>query len=58
MRAVLSLLPGRVRAFSSRIELLPLDARYGSHQQITLLALAAECRLYGRGEPALPKTLT
>ena len=57
-----SLLPGRVRAFSSRIELLPLDARYGSHQQITLLmlssrerdpnllALAAECRLYGRGD--------
>ena len=59
-----SLLPGRVRAFSSRIELLPLDERYGSHQQITLLmlssrerdanllALAAECRLYGRGERA------
>ena len=56
-----SLLPGRVRAFSSRIELIALDARYGSHQQITLLmlssrerdanllALAAECRLYGRG---------
>ena len=59
-----SLLPGRVRAFNSRIELLPLDERYGSHQQITLLmlssrerdanllALAAECRLYGRGERA------
>ncbi|OYO28614.1 LysR family transcriptional regulator [Janthinobacterium sp. PC23-8] len=57
-----SLLPGRVRAFSSRIELISLDERYGSHQQITLLmlssrerdanllALAAECRLYGRGE--------
>ena len=55
-----SLLPGRVRAFSSRIELIRLDARYGSHQQITLLmlssrerdanllALAAECRLYGK----------
>ena len=59
-----SLLPVRVRAFSSRIELIPLDARYGSHQQITLLmlssrerdanllALAAECRLYGRGDRA------
>ena len=59
-----SLLPGRVRAFSSRIELIALDARYGSHQQITLLmlssrerdanllALAAECRLYGRGDRA------
>lgn len=54
-----SLLPGRVAAFSSRVDLIPLDARYRSHQAITLLfprtrerdpnllALAAECRLYG-----------
>jgi LysR family malonate utilization transcriptional regulator len=56
-----SLLPGRVAEFSSRIELIALDARYGSHQAITLLmpksrerdpnllALAAECRMYGQG---------
>ncbi|MBA5689870.1 LysR family transcriptional regulator [Rugamonas apoptosis] len=54
-----SLLPGRVADFSTRIELIPLAARYGSHQAITLLlsrsrerdpnllALAAECRMYG-----------
>lgn len=54
-----SLLPGRVADFSTRIELIPLAARYGSHQTITLLlsrsrerdpnllALAAECRMYG-----------
>ena len=57
-----SLLPGRVSAFSTRIELLPLDQKYGSHQLITLLmlksrerdpnllALAAECRMYRRGD--------
>jgi LysR family malonate utilization transcriptional regulator len=54
-----SLLPGRVAGFSSRVDLIPLDARYGSRQAITLLlprsrerdpdllALAAECRMYG-----------
>lgn len=54
------LLPGRIGAFSSRIQLLPLAKKYASHQQVTLmfstsrerdpnlLALAAECRLYGR----------
>lgn len=55
-----SLLPGRVRAFSSRIELIPLAERYRARQLITLLlpdsrerdpnllALAAECRMVGR----------
>jgi LysR family malonate utilization transcriptional regulator len=55
-----SLLPGRIAEFSSRIDLIPLDARYGSRQTITLLlsktrerdpnllALAAECRMYGK----------
>jgi LysR family malonate utilization transcriptional regulator len=55
-----SLLPGRVAEFSARIQLIPLDARYVSHQRITLLlprnrerapnllALAAECRMYGQ----------
>jgi LysR family malonate utilization transcriptional regulator len=56
-----SLLPGRVAEFSSRIELIALDARYGSHQTIALLllkarerdpnllALTAECRMYRQG---------
>jgi LysR family malonate utilization transcriptional regulator len=55
-----SLLPGRVAEFSTRVDLIPLDAQYASHQQITLLfprsrerdpnllALAAECRMYGK----------
>lgn len=55
-----SLLPGRVAEFSARIQLIPLQARYVSHQRITLLlprsrernpnllALAAECRMYGK----------
>ncbi|HJV00651.1 MAG TPA: LysR family transcriptional regulator [Burkholderiaceae bacterium] len=55
-----SLLPGRVAEFSARIQLIPLAARYVSHQRITLLlprsrerspnllALAAECRMYGQ----------
>ncbi|MDB5758889.1 MAG: LysR family transcriptional regulator [Burkholderia sp.] len=55
-----SLLPGRIGAFSSRIQLIPLAEKYASHQQVTLmfpasrerdpnvLALAAECRIYGR----------
>jgi LysR family malonate utilization transcriptional regulator len=55
-----SVLPNRVAEFSNRIELIPLDARYASHQTITLLlprarerdpnllALAAECRMYGK----------
>jgi LysR family malonate utilization transcriptional regulator len=55
-----SLLPGRVGEFSPRIELMPLQEKYASRQQITLLlpknrerdpnllALAAECRMYGR----------
>lgn len=54
------LLPGRIGAFSPRIELIPLARKYASHQQVTLmfhasrerdpnlLALAAECRMYGR----------
>jgi LysR family malonate utilization transcriptional regulator len=57
-----SLLPGRVAGFSERIDLIALDARYASHQAITLLlqgarerdanllALAAECRMYGTRE--------
>lgn len=55
-----SLLPGRVAKFSSHIELIPLASKYGARQRITLLlpktrerdpnllALAAECRMYGR----------
>lgn len=55
-----SLLPGRIGEFSPRIELIPLDPKYTTRQQITLLllksrerdpnllALAAECRMYGR----------
>lgn len=55
-----SLLPGRIGPFSPRIKLIPLDKKYASHQRITLLlaksrerdqnllALAAECRMYGR----------
>jgi len=55
-----SLLPGRIGAFSPRMRLIPLDKRYASHQRIVLLlpknrerdpnllALAAECRMYGR----------
>ena len=61
-----SLLPGRVAGFSSRVDLIPLDARYGSRQTITLLlsrsrerdpnllALAAECRMYGTRAHDLP----
>jgi LysR family malonate utilization transcriptional regulator len=61
-----SLLPGRVAGFSNRIDLIPLDARYRSHQAITLLlarsrerdpnllALAAECRMYGTRRHELP----
>ncbi len=55
-----SLLPARVAEFSSRIELIALESQYVSHQHITLLlprnrerdpnllALSAECRLYGQ----------
>jgi LysR family transcriptional regulator, malonate utilization transcriptional regulator len=55
-----SLLPGRIAEFSTRVDLIPLDAQYASHQAITLLfsrsrerdpnllALAAECRMYGK----------
>jgi LysR family malonate utilization transcriptional regulator len=61
-----SLLPGRVAGFSSRVELIPLAARYASRQAITLLlsrsrerdpnllALAAECRMYGARQQDLP----
>ena len=57
-----SLLPGRVAGFSARVDLIPLDARYASHQVITLLflrsrerdpnllALAAECRMYRKDQ--------
>jgi LysR family malonate utilization transcriptional regulator len=60
-----SLLPGRVAGFSNRVDLIPLDARYGSQQTITLLlsrardpnllALAAECRMYGTRRQELPE---
>ena len=55
-----SLLPGRIGEFSPRIELIPLGPKYATRQQITLLllksrerdpnllALAAECRMFGR----------
>lgn len=55
-----SLLPGRIGEFSPRIELIALDEKYIARQRITLLllksrerdpnllALAAECRMYGR----------
>jgi len=55
-----SLLPGRIRPFSPRIQLIPLEDRYASRQVITvlmpknrerdpnLLALAAECRMFAR----------
>jgi LysR family malonate utilization transcriptional regulator len=55
-----SLLPGRVRPFSSRVQLIPLNQRYASQQVITLLlprkrerdpnllALTAECRMLRR----------
>jgi len=61
-----SLLPGRVAGFSSRVDLIPLDTRYASRQTITLLisrsrerdpnvlALAAECRMYGTRTDVLP----
>jgi LysR family malonate utilization transcriptional regulator len=54
------LLPGRIGAFSTRIQLIPLASKYASQQSITLvfpksrerdpnmLALAAECRMYSR----------
>jgi LysR family malonate utilization transcriptional regulator len=56
-----SLLPGRIAEFSPRIELIPLQQQYATRQMITLLilksrerdpnllALAAECRMAGRG---------
>ena len=55
-----ALLPGRIGSFSPRVQLIPLDQRYGAQQVITLLlprkrerdpnllALAAECRMLGR----------
>jgi LysR family malonate utilization transcriptional regulator len=61
-----SLLPGRIAGFSARVDLLPLAAEYASHQTITLLlsrtrerdpnllALAAECRMYGARQADLP----
>lgn len=54
------LLPGRIAAFSTRIQLKPLAPKYTSRQSVTLvfprsrerdpnmLALAAECRMYSR----------
>ncbi len=56
------LLPGRIAAFSTHIQLIPLSEKYTSRQTITLLmpknrerdpnllALAAECRMFGRGQ--------
>jgi LysR family malonate utilization transcriptional regulator len=61
-----SLLPARVAEFSSRIELIALDSQYVSHQHITLLlprnrerdpnllALSAECRMYGQRARVAP----
>ena len=57
-----TLLPGRVAEFSNKIKLIPLDEKYSLNQRITLmfhknrerdpniLALAAECRMFGRGQ--------
>jgi LysR family malonate utilization transcriptional regulator len=62
------LLPGRIGAFSSRIQLIPLAAKYASKQSISLmfakgrerdpnlLALAAECRMYALKESRSEKT--
>ena len=59
-----TLLPGRIGAFSPRIKLVRLKEQYASPQLITLLfsknrerdvnllALAAECRMYSRGDKA------
>ena len=59
-----SLLPGRVMAFSPRIQLIPLDQRFAARQMIALLfskkrerdpnllALAAECRTLPRDKEA------
>jgi LysR family malonate utilization transcriptional regulator len=56
------LLPSRIGAFSTRIQLIPLASKYASQQSITLmfsksrerdpnlLALAAECRMYALTE--------
>jgi LysR family malonate utilization transcriptional regulator len=58
-----ALVPGRMGAFTPRIQLIPLVAKYVSQQSITLvfpksrerdpnlLALAAECRMYARKNP-------
>jgi LysR family malonate utilization transcriptional regulator len=55
------LLPGRIGAFSTRIQLIPLAPKYASQRHVALmfskslerdpnlLALAAECRIYARG---------
>ena len=55
-----ALLPGRIAEFSTQIQLIPLARRYAASQNITLLfpqnrerdpnllALAAECRVFGR----------
>lgn len=60
-----SLLPGRARTFSSRVQLIPVSKKYQAPQLITLLlpkhrerdpnllALAAECRMYGRQDADL-----
>jgi LysR family malonate utilization transcriptional regulator len=59
-----SLLPGRVMAFSPRIQLIPLEPRFAARQPIALLfskkrerdpnllALAAECRMLRRDREA------
>lgn len=58
------LLPGRIAGFSPNIQLIPLSEKYTSQQIVTLLmpkkrerdpnllALAAECRMFGRGAPS------
>jgi LysR family malonate utilization transcriptional regulator len=63
-----ALLPGRIAGFSSNIQLIPLSEKYSSQQIVTLLipkkrerdsnllALAAECRMYGRKTSTAPSS--
>ncbi|HWU97812.1 MAG TPA: LysR family transcriptional regulator [Oxalicibacterium sp.] len=61
-----ALLPGRIAGFSTHIQLVPLSEKYTSKQIVTLLmpknrerdpnllALAAECRMFGREKMGMP----
>ncbi|HWT70688.1 MAG TPA: LysR substrate-binding domain-containing protein [Oxalicibacterium sp.] len=65
-----ALLPGRIAGFNSNIQLIPLSEKYSSQQIVTLLmpkkrerdpnllALAAECRMYGRTTSTTPSSST